>query len=226
MEMVKSLGCSVHLLLWSKHQNKKGLITQERRADPVTVRGRQSPEKLPKLFYSSKQWVCRGGVRHPCVGFPSWRHFPRAWDPLVYFAGTWWGYFLTAPTWKQTRTRLRVCFLFPFLLSALSIKHRALLNLLTIYMAPSVMGCLAQGMCLWPSYFNARSARSCRQQRNFVTCTERTAAFELGFLFWVCTIVCAHLCHIREFLQPCRTIVNAPRHACAALLIPSPKKAL
>lgn len=142
------------------------------------------------------------------------------------------GGFLTAPTWKQTRTRSGVCFPFPFLLSALSIKHRALLHLLTFDMAPSVMGCLAQGMCLWPSYFNARSARSCRQQLglelygNFVTCTERTAAFELGFLFWVCTIVCAHLCHNREFLQPCRTNANALRHACAPLVIPSPKKAL
>lgn len=37
-----------------------------------------------------------GGVRLPCVSVPSWRHFPRAWDPLVYFAGTWWGVFDSA----------------------------------------------------------------------------------------------------------------------------------
>lgn len=37
-----------------------------------------------------------GGVRLPCVSSPSWRHFPRAWDPLVYFAGTWWGVFDSA----------------------------------------------------------------------------------------------------------------------------------
>lgn len=100
--------------------------------------------------------------RFSCVDCPSWRHFPRLWDPLVYFAGRCWGS-LTAPTWKQTRARLD-CFL--FVLSVLSIRPRALLNPPRFDMAsPSVMGCPAQGMYLWPLFFlTTRSAWSCRQQ--------------------------------------------------------------
>lgn len=229
MEMIKSLGCSVHLLLWSKHQNKKGLITQERRADPVTVRGRQSPEKLPKVFYSSKQWVCRGGVRLPCVSVPSWRHFPRAWDPLVYFAGTWWGYFLTAPTWKQTRTRLGVCFFFLFS---------------SLHQTPSASqpphiwyGAVGNGLS-GARYVCVTLLFQCKK------CTVLQAAAGIGATWEFCDVhgedcsfrtglpllglhdCFAHLCHNRGFLQPCRTIVNAPRHECTALPIPSPKKAL
>lgn len=182
-------------------------------------------------FSIRRNYGCVGGV---CAFLASAFHHDVTsrgreirWSTLQGHGGGFWQ---RQPENKQGRVWGSV-FFFPFS-SLLSIKHRAHLNLLTFDMAPSVTGCLAQGMCLWPSYFNARSARSCRQQLglglygNFVTCTERTAAFELGFLIWVCTIVCAHLCHNREFLQPCRSHANAPRHACAALLIPSPKKAL
>lgn len=83
----------------------------------ITVRGRQSPEKLIELFSIRRNYGCvGGGVRFPRVGSPSWRHFPRAWDPLVYFVGTWWGFFDSANL-KTNKDTFGVCFLFPPLCS-------------------------------------------------------------------------------------------------------------
>lgn len=133
-----------------------------RPSSTVTVRGRPSPEKLLRVFYSPKLWVCREAKAFPCVGCPSWRHFPRAWDPLVDFAGTCWGGVDSAHL-KTNEDAFGVCFL--FVLSVLCIKHRALLNAPRFDMAPSsVMGCLAQGMCICGPFLSARSAWSCRQQ--------------------------------------------------------------
>lgn len=117
-----------------------------------------------------------------------------------------------------------VCFL--FVLYVLSIKHRALLNPPKYDMAPSsVMGCLAQGMYLWAFFWRKcmiLQAAAEIEAGNFVTCTE-TPVSKLGSLSSFCPVVHEHLCYNRELFQLCRIIV-APRNACRALFIPSPKK--
>lgn len=126
---------------------------------------------------------------------------------------------------KTNEDAFGVCFL--FVLSVLCIKHRALLNAPRFDMAPSsVMGCLAQGMYLWPILECLKcmvlQAAAEVEAGNFVTCT-KTPVSEPGFLSSFCTIVYAHLCYYRELFQTCRATI-APRHTGAALFLSSPKK--
>lgn len=133
-------------------QKRKWVQAALRRpSSTVTVRGRPSPEKLLRVFYSPKLWVCRGGafpalaVRHDVTSHGR----EIRWSTLQGRVG---GGFDSANL-KTNKDAFGVCFFF-FILSVLSIKHRALLNPPRFDMAPSsVMGCLAQGMYLWPLFW-------------------------------------------------------------------------
>lgn len=90
-----------------------------RPSSAVTVLGRPSPEKLLRVFYWPKLWVCQGG--RAWEAFSAWairrdvtsRRREIRWCTLQ--GGVGGG--LTAPTWKQTRTRLGSVFFFSSLFS-------------------------------------------------------------------------------------------------------------
>lgn len=120
------------------------------------------------------------------------------------FAGTRWGG-LTAPTWKQTRTRSGSVFFSSFF--ALSIKRRALLDPPRFDMAPSSLtGCLAQGMSPWCCFFQVHGPAGSSWDWGWAFLS-KDSSFRSRF----CSIVFAHQSNSnRELFQPRRTI-TAPR---------------
>lgn len=144
-------------------QKRKWVQAALRRpSSTVTVRGRPSPEKLLRVFYSPKLWVCRGGC-FPCVGCPSWRHFPRAWDPLVYFAGSCWGrLWQRQPENKQGRVWGLFFFFHP--LCSLHQTPSASQPTQIWYGAFVGNGLSGARYVSVAPFLSARSARSCRQQ--------------------------------------------------------------
>lgn len=192
---------------------------------PPSRLGGVRPRRNLRVFYSSKLWVCRGGRVFPALAV---RHDVTSSGREIRCStlqGRFGGGGFDSANLKTNKDAFGVCFL--FVLSVLSIKHRALLNPPRYDMAlSSVMGCLAQGMYLYLPFLCICPFCECKtcmvlqaaaeiEAGNFVTCTDSS----------FCTIVYAHLCYNRELFQPCRTII-APRHAGAALFIPSPKKPL
>lgn len=149
-------------------------------------------------------------------------------ESLIYFAGTWWGFFDSANL-KTNKDRFGVCFLFPPLCPLQTPSASPATQIWYGAFGTGLSGARYVSVTL---FFNARSAWSCRQQLglglsgNFCDVHTEYCSSVLSSLSWFCMIICAHLCHNGEFLQPCRTVANVRRHACAPLFTPSPKKAL